>query len=152
MVMEPSPEEQAKLIKNDRYEISMLNLTATKLPDDSMQFQPNIRVTDVVKGDSYSDLVIATRLKDAKDEMDRTKKAKLAVRDVSVSAFKDASRYSSGWTIYRIDDNKYSVNGPGLGWAGKIIDGQWVYHRDIKEMSPIDAPAISLRNVLSVNY
>jgi hypothetical protein len=151
-VIEPAPEEQAKLVKNDRYEISMLSLSATRLPDDTMQFEPSIRVTDVVKGDSYSNLVIATRLKDAKDELDRTKKAKLAVRDVSVSAFKDVSRYASGWTVYRIDDNKYSVTGPGLGWAGKVIDGNWVYYRDRKEISPVDGPAIALRNVLSVNY
>jgi hypothetical protein len=151
LLIDPTPEELAKLTKNDRYIIVTLRMVATR-DGDNVQFDPTVRIADAVKGKSSFMEDIQNELNLKKEELENAKKAKLAMREVSVSAFNSIGNYVKGWTIYRIDQSSYSVRGPGLGWAGKIIDGQWVYRLDKNEMMPIDSPAITLRNILQVNF
>ena len=119
---------------------------------DNVSFDPTIRIADNIKGKSSFIEDLKNDLSLQKEELENVRKAKLAVRDVSASAFSSIAQYVKGWTIYRIDQNRYSVRGPGLGWMGKVIDGQWIYQVDKNEMVPLDGPAIALRNILTVNF
>jgi hypothetical protein len=131
--------------------IVTLRMVATR-DGDNVNYDPTVRIADSVKGKSFFIEDIQKELDLQKEELENVKKAKLAIRDVSVSAFTSLGQYVKGWTIYRIDNNRYSVRGPGLGWTGKIIDGQWIYQIDNNEMVPLDGPAITLRNILKVNF
>jgi hypothetical protein len=119
---------------------------------DNVKYEPTIRIADSVKCKSFFIEDIQRDLDLQKEELGNVKKTKLAIRDVSVSAFTSVAQYVKSWTIYRIDNNRYSVRGPGLGWTGRVIDGQWIYQIDKNEMLPLDGPAITLRNILQVNF
>jgi hypothetical protein len=151
-LIEPTPEELAKLVKNDRYQISSLKVTATAHLA-SVLFDPAIKVMDVAKGSSSFIDVIQSELKNKKDELELIRKAKLTIREVVGSAFKNVSATSRGWTVWKVDQTTYALSGPGLGWqGGKIADGQWTYQVDKKALIPVDSTAITLRNILSANY
>jgi hypothetical protein len=131
--------------------IVTLRMVATR-DGDNAKFDVTIRIADSIKGKSSFIEDLQNDLSLQKEELENVRKLKSAQRDVSISAFSSLGQYVKWWTIYKVDQNRYSVRGPGLGWTGKIIDGQWIYQLDKHEMVPLDGPAISLRNILQVNF
>ncbi len=141
----------AKLVKNDRYFIITLRMIASR-DGDNVKYEPTIRIGDAITGKGAFIEDLKPALVNQKEELENAKKIKMVMRDISLSAFTSFGQYVKGWTIYRIDKNSYSVRGPGLGWTGKITDGQWIYQVDNNELVPLDSPAITLRNILQFNF
>jgi hypothetical protein len=151
VIIDPAPEELAKLVKNDRFFVITLRLVASR-DGDNVNYDSTIRIGDNVTGKGAFIEDLKPALNAQIEELESARKAKLAIKDIAVSAFKSVGEHVNSWTIYRIDKNRYSVRGPGLGWNGKIADGQWIYQVDKNEMIPLDSYAITLRNILQVNF
>lgn len=128
----------------------MLYLVASR-SDPNLTFESTIRVKDLAANKNSFVEAIENNLKDQKEVLERNRQAKLGRRDFFVSTFKSVNERVNDWIIQRVDENTYYITGSSLGWTDKLTDGQWIYHRDKKELTPFDSRSIALRNILTAN-
>lgn len=138
-------------LKNDRYQIKTLDFQAIQVRGTEWEFSATIRVLDLATGATYDLDAIASELKSLKSSLEKQRQEKLAKRALAIATIKNTVGYVDSWKVESITKNAYRIKGMGLGWAERLTEGQWTYHKDKKSMVPADKPSMALESVLSAN-
>jgi hypothetical protein len=148
-VKEVTPEGLDQL-KNDTYQISKLELVVKQGGAGiGWQFTSTIKVLDSATRGAYDLKVLQDDLASQKAMWEERRKAKLGVRDMSISTINNVLKYIDQWKIEKYNETTYIVNGQGLGWAEKLTSGAWTYYKDRDQMVPNGKPAEDLEKILS---
>ena len=137
----------AQISQNDRYEITLLNLSVYRIgegPQD-IEFIANIEVIDLTENKKYSADVAMQTIKEQKNTLNSHKQDKITTRELLIANLQAINRYTKDWSVKKHGQNAYSISGQGLGWTdGKLANGTWDFRTDTGQMMPTDKEGLAL--------
>jgi hypothetical protein len=146
-----TPESLAEF-KNDQYEISALEFYARGIGTPNQKFDTVIKVIDLdTKMQSDWDTVEG-ELNWRKSTLENSRRAKLNEGQLSSSTLNNVIECLGDWDIHKTGSTTYNIGGPGLGMAGGLTTGNWIYDRVSKEIIPADTQSLALQSVLSRGF
>lgn len=143
-----TPESLAEF-KNDRYEVTALELSVYGIGTSNQKFDAVIRVTDLETKIQSDWETVYSELEWRKSTLEESRQAKLEEGHLASSTLNSVIDHLGDWEIREINNTTYSVTGPGLGMAGELTAGKWTYYRASKEIIPADAQSSALQKILS---
>lgn len=144
--------ESLAIFKNEQYEITALELSVHGIGTPDQKFDTVIRVTDLSTKIQNDWDTIENELKLRKSTLEEGRQAKLESGHLSTSTLKTVIEHLGDWEISEINGTTYRVSGPGLGMAGELSAGNWIYYRTSKVIMPSDAQSSALQEILSGGF
>jgi hypothetical protein len=135
--------------KNDQYEITTLELSVHGMGTPNQEFYTTIKVTDLATRIPSDWETIESELKWRKSTLEEQRQVKLEAARLSSSTLLNVIEHSGDWEIQKINSTTYSISGPGLGVAGELISGKWLYYRDSQKIIPANTRSAALQRILS---
>lgn len=142
-------QESLAQFKNDQYEITTLEVTVYESGTPNQNFRTVIKVTDLTTKAHGNWETFESELKGQKSTLEEQRQVKLEDAQLSSSTLINVIAQSGNWEIQKIDSTTYSISGPGLGMAGELTSGNWLYYRDSKTIIPADTQSVALQRILS---
>ena len=133
-------------LKNDCYEVSLLELSILEVGSPKQLISLEIQVTDATTKEKRDWEAVESELKTRKASLEKKRQAVLASGKLSISTFKNVIEHLEEWEIKEINKTIYSVSGPGLGIPST---GVWTYYQETAEIIPADKESMALKKVLA---
>lgn len=135
-------------LKNDRYEVTALELLVYEIGTPNQKFLATIQVRDLETGEQGDWQELGNELEIERASLERWRQQEIEHARQSASMLQAVLEHLAEWKIQRVDSYTYIISGYGLGLAGGLTDGTWVYLRDAKEIVPANAYSQELHDVL----
>ncbi len=136
----------SETLKNDQYEVTMVVLSALDMGSPGKVITLEIEVLDLTTKTKQDWESIDKQLKMKISNLEHKRQAVIESGKLSLTTFQNVIEQYEAWEINRIDQNTYSISGPGLG----IPDtGRWTYYKETAEIVPADDESKALKKVLS---
>lgn len=134
--------------KNDCYEVTALELSVYEIGTPNQRFSAIIRVRDLETGAQGDWQELKNELEAEKAALESWRQQEIEHAKLSASIMQSVLEHLAEWKIQRIDSYTYIISGYGLGLAEELTDGKWVYLRDARKITPVNAHSMELREVL----
>lgn len=141
--------ESLEKFKNDRYEVTALELSVRGIGTPNQEFYTVVKVTDLATKIQSDWETVQSELKWRQSTLEQRRQIILEAGHLSASTLLSVIENSGGWEIRKINDTTYSISGTGLGVAGELTTGEWTYYRASKQSIPTDNQSSALQNILS---
>jgi hypothetical protein len=135
--------------KNDQYEITTLEVTVYEIGTPKQNFRTVLKVMDLATKANGDWETFESELKWRKSTLENERQTKLEDAQISTSTLLSVLEHSGDWEIRKINSTTYSISGSGLGVAGELTSGNWLYYRDSKTIIPADTQSEALQRMLS---
>lgn len=138
--------------KNDRYQVAALELSVYEIGKPNQDFSTIIRVMDLetrAQGDWQE---LQNELEMEKSALERWRQQEIEQAKLSASIMQSVMEHLADWKMRKVDSSTYIISGSGLGMAGELTEGEWVYLRDAKEIVPANAQSLALREILQGRF
>jgi hypothetical protein len=135
--------------KNDRYELTAVEITVYDIGAPNQKFDTVIRVADLETKTLSDCETLYSELKWRKSTLEEGRQTKLEEGHLAASTLNSVIDHLGDWEIREVNSTTYSVSGPGLGMDGELTAGKWTYYRAFKEIMPADAQSSALQKILS---
>ena len=133
---------------NDRYGVTQLELLAYDVGTPEQKFVTVIKVTDLTTKKEYDSEELGGELEEQKSSLLRRWEVRAEDGQRAVSVLESVLEHTGDWETDKIDSTSYRVSGPGLGMAEELTGGEWVYHRDSREIVPSNSRSVALKRAL----
>jgi hypothetical protein len=138
--------------KNDQYEITTLEVTVYEIGTPNQNFRTMLKVTDLATKANGDWETFESELKWRKSTLEKQRQEKLEDAQLSTSTLLSMLEHSGDWEIRKVNSTTYSISGFGLGAAGELTSGEWLYYRDSKTVVPADTQSLALQKILSGGF
>jgi len=143
-----TPEGLAEF-KNDQYEVTALELSVHGIGTPDQEFHATLRFTDLATKTTSDWETVESELKCRKSTLEQRRQTKLEDGHLAASTLLSVIGHLEDWEVREINSATYSISGPGLGIAGELTAGKWIYYRGSKKITPADTQSVALQQVLS---
>jgi hypothetical protein len=138
--------------KNDRYQVTALELSVYEIGTPRQDFAAIIRVMDLETRAQGSWQEIRNELEMEKSALERWRQQEIEQAKLSTSIIQNVMEHSGDWKIRKVNSSTYIISGSGLGMAGELTEGEWVYLRAAKEIVPANSQSVALREMLQGGF
>lgn len=145
-------QESLAEFRNDQYEVTALEISVYGIGTPDQAFRDTLRVTDLATKTTSDWETIESELKWRKSTLEQLRQIKLQDGQLSSSTLLSVLEHVGDWEIQKINSTTYRISGPGLGMAGELTPGKWIYYRTSKESIPTDPQSASLQQIISGGF
>ncbi len=143
-------QEELDRLKNDRYQVTKLELKVLNVGLPEQEINQIIEVVDLsVDGSKGRDwMEIKTELETQQDKLETAWDIQIEKSEEAIATMDELIEYWVTCEVKKINSATFTLSGKGMGWSDRFTDGKWTYYRDRNELVPANSYSETLMTVV----